>query len=132
MKLTRATAYAVIALAYLARENADVPVASGAIARAGGIPDLFLLKVLLRLVQARLVRSRRGPGGGYTLARDPKDITLLEIVEAVEGPLRGMADPVSREGAALDKRLQSVCAAAASQVRELLATVTLAELAKVR
>jgi Rrf2 family protein len=132
VRLTHASVYAVTALAYLAREKPGSPVASGAIARAERIPDLFLLKVLLRLAQAGLVRSRRGPGGGYTLARNPKDITLLDIVEAVDRPVRSVADPVGREGARLDKQLQSVCDAAASRVRELLATVTLAELAKAR
>jgi Rrf2 family protein len=132
MKLTRASTYAVTALAYLAREKPEGPVAAHAIASAEGIPEKFLLKLLLPLVGAGLVRSRKGPGGGYVLGRKPKDVTLLEIVEAVDGPLRALAEPVGKEGAALDKRLQSVCDAIAAQVRERLAAVTLAELAKGR
>jgi Rrf2 family protein len=132
MKLTSASTHAVTALAYLAREKPDGPVVSGTIARAEGIPELFLLKLLRPLVHAGLVRSRKGPGGGYSLARKPKDITLLEIVEAVDGPLRGVAGAVGKEGARVDKQLQAVCDATASLVRERLATVTLAELAKGR
>jgi Rrf2 family protein len=129
MKLTSASAYAVTALAYLARERPGGHVAAQAIARDESIPEPFLLKLLRPLVRAGLVRSRRGPGGGYALARDPKDITLLEVVEAVDGPLRAVVKPVGKEGAAVDKRLQAICDAVAAQVRERLATVTLAGLA---
>ena len=74
--------------------------------------------------------SQKGPSGGYSLARQPKDITLLEVVEAVDGQLRGDAGTVGREGAALDKRLQVGCDEVLALVRERLAKVTLAELAK--
>ena len=62
----------------------------------------------------------------------PKGITLLEVVEAVDGPLGGDLQPVgdSKDGATLDRRLQAVCDGAVSLVRERLAGVTLAELAK--
>jgi hypothetical protein len=72
-------------------------------------------------------RRRRRP-----LPSEPygKVATLLEVVEAVGGPLRGVARPVGKEGAALGRRLQAVCQAVAAVVRERLAAVTLAELAK--
>ena len=70
---------------------------------------------------------------GYSLAKRPRDITLLEVIEAVDGPLRAMAELVGDgEGAALDKRLQVVCDEALAVVREGLEKVTLAELAKAR
>jgi Rrf2 family protein len=132
MKLTLVSTHAVTALTYLACEKPDGHVASHAIVRAEGVPEKFLLKLLKFLVSARILRSVRGPNGGYALARDPKDITLLEVGESVGGPLRGVAQPVNKEGAALDKRLQAVCDEAAASVRARLATVTLAELAKGR
>jgi Rrf2 family protein len=130
MKLTSASTYAVTALAYLAREQPAGPVTAHVIAVAEGIPEKFLLKLLTPLAHAGLVLSRRGPGGGYALARDPKGVTLLEIIDAVDGLLRGVVRPVGKEGAALDKRLQAVCNAAAALVRERLKQVTLAELAR--
>jgi Rrf2 family protein len=129
MKLTNASTYAVTALAYLAREKPAGSVTAHVIAGAEGIPELFLLKLLTPLAQAGLVCSRKGPGGGYALAHKPKDITLLQIVEAVEGPLHGVAPPLGKEGAAIDKRLRAVCDAVAAHVRERLTAVTLAELA---
>jgi Rrf2 family protein len=112
------------------REQPAGPVTAHVIARAEDIPELFLLKLLRPLALAGLVRSRQGPGGGYALARDPEDVTLLEVVETVEGPLSGVAQPVGKEGAALDRRLQAVCDAVTAVVRGRLAAVTLAELAK--
>jgi Rrf2 family protein len=132
MKLTRASIYAVTFLVYFAREKPAASVASHEVARAKGLPERFLLKVLKPLVDSGVLRSLKGPHGGYRLARAPKDVTLLEVVEAVEGPLRGLAEPVGKEGAALNKRLQVVCDEVAALVRERLAAVTLAELAKVR
>ena len=132
MKLSYASGYALAALAYIARAKPDGPVASHVIAAAAGLPERYLLKVLKPLVDAGVLRSLKGPNGGYRLARPPKGITLLEVVEAADGPVRGDAPPVGagKAGAAFDGRLQGVCAGAATLVRERLAGVTLAELAR--
>jgi Rrf2 family protein len=131
LKLSHASAYALAALVHMARqpENASVP--SHVIAEARSIPWRQLLKALESLVAAGLLRSVRGPNGGYRLARPPKDVTLLEVVETVDGAIRGDAPAVGRGGAAaLDRRLQQMCDEAAALARERLAKVTLAELAK--
>ncbi|HKI35695.1 MAG TPA: Rrf2 family transcriptional regulator [Gemmataceae bacterium] len=133
MKLTRASSYALTTLAYLAREKPADPVPSHEIAKAEGIPERFLLKVLKPLVDSGVLRSLKGPNGGYRLGRAPKDITLLEVVEAVDGSVRSLAEPVGKAGVTpLDKRLQAVCDDVAAMVRERMARVTLAELAKGR
>src|SRR5262245_6772125 len=126
MKLTRATAYARRALVFLAR-NGGRPVASYDVAAAEGIPERFLLKCLRPLVVAGLVRSVKGPHGGYRLARPAREITLLEVVEAGQGPVRGLAPDVGVE--ALDHRLQAVCERVAGVVREGLGRVTVKNLA---
>jgi Rrf2 family protein len=130
MKLSRASSYALTYLAHLARTKPDAPVASHEVAREEGIPERMLMKVLKPLVGAGVLRSQKGPHGGYRLARTPKQVTLLEVVEAVDGPLRALAEPVGKEGAALDRRLQAVCDEALALVRERLAKVTLADLAR--
>src|SRR3954447_1248884 len=91
MKLTRATSYALHAVAYMAGQKKDLPTASHVIAHKRGIPDRFLLKVLKPLVNAQILLSVKGPNGGYRLARPATEITVLEILEAVEGPIRGHA-----------------------------------------
>src|SRR5215475_16180012 len=96
MKLTRASSYALHAVAYMATQKHERPVASHHIAHARGIPERFLLKVLKPLVSARVLLSIKGPNGGYRLARPANDITMLEVLEAVDGPIRGLA-PLSGE-----------------------------------
>ncbi len=128
MKLTRASSYAVHALAHMAQEKSDKPLASHLVAEARGIPERFLLKVLKPLVSARVLRSVKGPNGGYQLLRKPADVSLLEIVEAVDGTLRGQAPFIEEGNSALNKRLDAVCAASTEIVREQLKAVSLADL----
>src|SRR5262245_20294226 len=97
MKLTRASSYALHAVAYMAQQQHDTPLASHKIAHERGIPERFLLKVLKPLVSARVLVSIKGPNGGYRLARPASDISMLEIVEAVDGQIRGMAPEPDRD-----------------------------------
>src|SRR5262249_47397474 len=98
----------------MAESGQDKPVASHQIARDRKIPERFLLKVLKPLVSARVLRSVKGPHGGYRLAKPPSKISMLEVVEAVEGPIRGQAPlaegPSSTD---LDAKLEAVCDQAA-------------------
>ena len=89
MKLvpTRRTDYAIRALIHVTNTEAS-PVSAAAIGDAMEIPTGFLQQVLRELQQAGLVTSRPGPRGGYALARPAAEITVLQIVEALEGPLR--------------------------------------------
>ena len=131
MKLTRASSYALHAVAFMAAQKShETPVASHTIAKARGIPERFLLKVLKPLVSAQVLLSIKGPNGGYRLARPANDITMLEVLEAVDGPIRGQA-PFSREdpNSPLNRRLDSICNQAASQARKQLGKVRISELA---
>jgi Rrf2 family protein len=129
MKLSRMSSYAVRALVHLAGQETGWPVASHTIAQAKGMPERFLLKVLVALVRARILLSVKGPNGGYRLVRSAKDISLLEIVEAVDGPIRGDAPrEVDVDGGQLDRRLQAACDHAAEIVRAALGRVSVAEL----
>ena len=129
MRLTRSSCYAVHALAHLAAAGPDRRVASHHIARDRGISEGFLLKVLRALVSARLARSLKGPHGGYRLAKPAARITLLEVVEAVEGPVRGEAPVWGPDRGGLDARLREVCEEVAGLVRRRLGRVRLSDLA---
>jgi Rrf2 family protein len=89
MKLSVACVYALRALAHLARHTRDDPVASQTIAAADGLSANFLNKVLGELTSAGLLLSERGKDGGYRLTRPARSITLLDVVEAVDGRVRG-------------------------------------------
>src|SRR4051794_26352160 len=110
MKLNRASQYAVRALVALASHDGAGVVPSHVLAREDGTPERFLLKILKALVGVGMLRSVKGPGGGYALARPPAKVTLLEVVEAVDGPVRGEAGGVEgKASSGLDQRLQAVC-----------------------
>jgi len=89
MKLTptNRTDYGIRALVYLANHQGTHAKAAD-IGSVMGVPTGFLHQVLQELQRARLVSSRSGPAGGYVLARAPEDITILEIVETLEGPIQ--------------------------------------------
>ena len=86
MQINRATDYAVRVTIHLATISASARVPGPVLARAIGAPGSFVSKVLQQLVQAGLVSSQRGMRGGFQLARRAADMSLLEVVEAIEGP----------------------------------------------
>ena len=89
MKLSLQLQYAVCGVFDLAYNGQGEPVQVRVISERQGIPARYLEQIFQRLRRARLVSSKRGPGGGYTLARRPVEITLRDVAEAVEGPLDG-------------------------------------------
>jgi Rrf2 family protein len=134
MRLSRATAYALHALAHIARTAGQQPgrlVTSAAVARAQGLPEPFTLKVLKPLVSTALLRSAPGAGGGYRLARPARGITVLQVVEAIDGPVTSsVPDDFAPAKDRLDRRLAAVCREAAELVRGRLGKVRLADLLK--
>jgi Rrf2 family protein len=87
MRISRSTGYALLAVGYIARHRDRKVVLSQDISRQYDIPLEYLLKILQQLVRANLLRSKRGPRGGFSLGRPPQKITMLQIIEAVEGPM---------------------------------------------
>ncbi len=87
MNINQATDYAFRAVLYLAGQPAGEMVEAESIARQQVVPMRFLLKIMPSLIKAGIVKSRRGVGGGYTLARSPEEISLLDVLVAIEGPI---------------------------------------------
>ena len=85
MQVTRAGEYAIIGLLYLAKQPAERMVMIDEISDAEGVPKSFLAKIFQSLAKAGLVKSHRGAGGGFSLAKPPGEITLLRILQCVEG-----------------------------------------------
>jgi Rrf2 family cysteine metabolism transcriptional repressor len=99
MSITTKSPYALQALAELGRCG-DGPVPIGELARRRNIPVQFLEQLFATLRRAGMLRSQRGVKGGYTFARQPADITVLEIVELLDGPFGRDADGIFGEAAA--------------------------------
>jgi Rrf2 family protein len=130
MKLTKASSYALQAVAYLTQQkNLADPVASRKIAEVRKIPERFLLKVLKPLVEKGLLTSVKGPGGGYKLAKPAAQISLAEIIEAIdEDGLRGFNAGNKIGSPALNNRLEAICKQSAESVRSALEKISVSDL----
>jgi Rrf2 family iron-sulfur cluster assembly transcriptional regulator len=126
MKVSTRGDYAARALLSLALHGLDRPTSVKEIAERTALPQPYLEQILLALKGAGLVRSKRGVGGGYVLARPPIEITLAQILSAVDGP---MATPVDEhdhcEGHCV---LQEVWVCVSDEMSQLLDGYTLADL----
>ena len=131
VRVSAKTDYAVRAAIELAA-SADVPVKGERIAQAQEIPVKFLENILGDLRHAGIVRSQRGVEGGYWLARPASEITLAEVIRAVDGPIanvRGMPPEEAEYGGAAGA-LQEVWIAVRASLRTVLEQVTLADVAR--
>jgi len=134
MKLTARSEYALLALVYLARQKTEEFVSVDTIARAQGIPPKFLEQLMLALKRAHFLRSSKGQRGGYTLAKDPGEITLAEVIRLFDGalaPTESVSEnfyehtPIEKE-----KKLVKVFKDVRDYVSQKLEKTTIADVAK--
>jgi Rrf2 family transcriptional regulator, cysteine metabolism repressor len=100
LSITTKSPYAVRALAELARNGGAGPVPIGELARRRDIPVQFLEQLFAALRRAGILKSQRGVKGGYSFARDPSSVTVLEVVELLDGPLGADAEGIFAEATA--------------------------------
>jgi Rrf2 family protein len=87
MQITRQADYALRAMLFLSRKEPNEKTATSQIAEQQRIPPSFLAKIISQLSIAGLLHTSRGARGGVSLAREPKEISLLDVVEAIDGPI---------------------------------------------
>jgi Rrf2 family transcriptional regulator, cysteine metabolism repressor len=128
MKLSRTVAYAVQATLQLAKNETSQPVPCSTLASEGKMPERFLLQILRNLVTHGILRSTRGVDGGYSLVKPPNDISLLEVIEAIEGPYDSA--PLANEGGAesSQEKLKDALFQVASTTRNQLEAIKLSQL----
>jgi Rrf2 family protein len=131
MRISAKADYAVRAAVELAATDGSKPIKAQRIATAQGIPLNFLENILGELRHAGIVRSHRGAEGGFTLARPPAQISVADIIRAVEGPLAsvrgGPPEDASYNGAATT--LPRVWIAVRVNLRRVMEQVTIADIA---
>ena len=134
MRLGRAAAYAVFATTHLAEHANGIPIQGREIAEACGIPAGHLLKILQQLVRAQILSSERGPAGGFILRKPADEITLLEIIESIDGPINGdlLLRNVAAERETTRVQLEKACHEVATYARKRLAETLIADFAKPR
>jgi Rrf2 family protein len=123
MKLSRTVTYALQATLQLAQAEPGEPVPCSRLAAEGAMPERFLLQILRSLVTHGILQSTRGVEGGYTLDRSADDISLLDIIEAVDGPMTTklpFAEGIPSEcQVRLREALRSVAATAREQLQDV-------------
>jgi Rrf2 family protein len=131
MRVSAKTDYALRAAVELAAAPESAPVKGERLATSQSIPLRFLENILLQLRHAGIVESRRGAEGGYRLARPAADITLADVIRAIDGPLAGVtgARPETLEFQGSSEPLRDVWVAVRASLRAVLEHVTLADVA---
>ena len=131
LELTRRGDYAIRAVLALGRADAAEVIPAPRLAAMTGIPPRFVAQVMTEIVRAGIAETKVGRAGGYRLARDPASISLLEVVEAVEGDPRRRLCVFSNAPCLLDGEcdVHAVFAAAQDALLAELADSTIAELA---
>lgn len=132
MKLTRGGEYAIRGVLYLAQQNDGKVSMLSAIAKAQDVPPRFLAKIFQALAKAGVVKSHRGAKGGFSLARPASEVTVRDVIEAVEGPVYLNVCLVGPGECTRDTicPVHSVWEEAQEKMMSVLAKASFAELAK--
>lgn len=122
--LSEAASIAIHAMVLIAKATNQINV--GQIAEATGASKNHLAKVMQRLVKEGFVKSSRGPSGGFVLAKDPKDITILQVYECIEGPIEPTGCPLDQHICPFDKCLMGgVVGQTTNQIKDYFKSNTL-------
>jgi len=129
MKLSSSTEYGILAVAYIAQNKDQGLILSQDVSKKYNIPLEYLLRIMQQLVRARILRSKRGPRGGFSLARPATKITMLDIIEAVEGSFEtSLGFEECAAGEKFAAKAEKVYAKAVAQSRAALKKAKLSDL----
>ena len=129
MKLSRSVGYGIVAVGHIAQSPPSDPVLSKTIAKEHKIPLDYLLKILQQMVRAGILNGIRGPKGGFKLQRPANKITILDVVEAVDGPF--VTTPTlggAKASPSFDQKVASVYTKASRNAADILKKTTVANL----
>jgi Rrf2 family protein len=133
VKLSKTSAHAALAVAYLAHCPTGRIVQARQVADHLGVPVDSALKVLQNLARRGIIHSQLGRGGGYHLGRRPEQISLLQVIEATDGPIDAEVPLPQDQGCAPGlEMLETVCRHIADRTRADLAATSIADLARVQ
>ncbi len=129
MKISRSAGYGMVAVGFIAQNDKDRNVLASTVSKEYNIPMEYLLKILQQLVRSNILRSKRGPRGGFTMARSPKEINMLEIIEAVSGPMTSHLELAEQtDNAPFSIKMEKVCTDATTKAEQILCKAKLSEM----
>jgi Rrf2 family transcriptional regulator, cysteine metabolism repressor len=128
LRISRAATYGLLAAIQLSESTSAPPIPCSQLAKLGNMPERFLLQVLRTLVNQGLLRSTRGVDGGYRLAKPMSQISLLDIVEATDGPIHPELPQVAGLSGPAQRKLTEALGDIAADARKRLGGISLAQL----
>ena len=128
MRISRAATYGLLAAIQLSESSSAPPIPCSHLAKLGNMPERFLLQVLRTLVNQGLLRSTRGVDGGYRLTKPLSQITLLDIVEATDGPIHPELPQVAGLSGPAQRKLAEALGDIAADAKKRLSSVALSTL----
>ena len=133
MRISRTTEYGLAAVVFVAQNCKDGRVMSKKISQAYNLPTEYLLQVMQQLVKSGILTSKKGPNGGFTLARPATEINMLEILEAIDGPVLVPMDLARQTGnKPFSIKLEKMFADVSEAMKATYASVKLSSLAKAK
>ncbi len=129
MKISTTAHYGLIAAGCIAEQGDEGFVLASTISEEFDIPLEFFLKILQQMVRTNVFRSKRGPRGGFTLARPAKEITLLEVIEAADRPIASQLEIVElTKKAQFSIEMEKVCERASEKAASILSRAKLSQM----
>ncbi len=129
MKMSTTAHYGLIAAGYIAEQADEGWVMASTISEEFDIPLEFLFKILQQMIRVNVLRSKKGPKGGYKLALPAKEITLLEVIEASGGPISSQLEMVElTKKAPFSVKMEKVCKKATEKAASILSRAKLSQM----
>ena len=129
MRVSTSVGYGLLAVGYIAQHKDERIILSDRIAEEYDIPLEYLLRIMQLLVRRQVLKSKRGPGGGFSLGRPVNKITVLDVIEAIDGPMDtplGLEEHAGRDRYAIN--VSKAYDKAIAQARSVLRKVKISEL----
>ena len=128
MKISNSVGYALLAVGYLAQHPEKKIILSQTISKQYNVPWEYLVKIMKDLVRANVLRSKRGPRGGYSLAASANKITMLQVIEAVDGPMVRQLGLAERTKEKSSVKAERIYAKAFKQAKAVLQKTKISDL----
>jgi Rrf2 family protein len=119
MKIFRGAGYALMAVAYIAQHGKGKPVKAQTISETYGLSHVYLMKIMVQLAKVYILGGKRGPGGGFVLGSRGDEVTMLDVIEAIDGSMEKVTDLTEMTGnAPFAVKMEQVCNDAAEKARD--------------
>lgn len=129
MNINKTVEYGLLTMGYVAKNSKDGFVKTSSVSKEYGIPEMYLTKIMILLAKTNILRSKRGQGGGYKLSRPAQEISMLEIIETLDGPLDKTMEIIQySKHAPFVVNMEIICKDAVAKAKDVLQKTKLSQM----